>query len=477
MKRFFAELESRLAEARGADEREYERFIAELAPRLETAKQLDAELDRHLARRFNVFDYLRTDELGLSRVIADLLDPRATHGQGTLFLKVLLAWMDDDPGDFGSLQIWLPPAALELETSRVSVTTERTIPSGRRIDVVVEVVGPDGRTGCLAIENKPFAGDQESQVRDYLEYLEEKYPERFLLLYVPPTGEAPSEQSVGLRDLETKWKGRFGIVSYDVGDESRSDEYDDYRFPFSLSDWFAECRSRCEVDRLRWFLRDAELFCRRTFGGQTMTTDSESRAIRKFLLDGENLNNLRTALAVYESWPAIEHDICKKFLKRLCTLINDRVEKGRKEFPDDVSVNYAYGGEKPCSNKLWAFQKSWGKHEEDRLGIHRTAVILMNERKGANKWSIGISVPNDSHGEKLRDSLKDRLVGGKHDPSFPWWDWMDEEMSHWSSLVPSLQEECHMAEGGKITNHFVNRFLEVATKAIPIIDEVEASMR
>ena len=103
IKRFLAELESRLAEARGADEREYERFFAELAPRLKTAKQLDAELDRHLARRFNVFDYLRTDELGLSRVIADLLDPRATHGQGELFLETLLERIDHDPGRLGSL--------------------------------------------------------------------------------------------------------------------------------------------------------------------------------------------------------------------------------------------------------------------------------------------------------------------------------------------------------------------------------------
>ena len=43
------------------------RFFDELAPRLETARVLDQELDRNLARRFNVLDYLKTDELGLSR--------------------------------------------------------------------------------------------------------------------------------------------------------------------------------------------------------------------------------------------------------------------------------------------------------------------------------------------------------------------------------------------------------------------------
>ena len=65
----------------------YRRFFAELRPRLETARALEAELDRHLARRFNVLDYMRTDELGLSRIVADLLNPRGPHGQGKLFLE------------------------------------------------------------------------------------------------------------------------------------------------------------------------------------------------------------------------------------------------------------------------------------------------------------------------------------------------------------------------------------------------------
>ena len=52
---------------------QYQRFVDELAPRLETARALERQLDAHLARRFNVFDYLRRDELGLSRIVADLL--------------------------------------------------------------------------------------------------------------------------------------------------------------------------------------------------------------------------------------------------------------------------------------------------------------------------------------------------------------------------------------------------------------------
>ena len=41
--------------------------------------------DRHLARWFNVFRYLNQDELGLSLIIADLLDAIAERGLGASF--------------------------------------------------------------------------------------------------------------------------------------------------------------------------------------------------------------------------------------------------------------------------------------------------------------------------------------------------------------------------------------------------------
>ena len=51
----------------------------------EMARDLERKLGRKLAPRFNNLDYLRDDELGLSRIIADLLNPKASHGQGVLF--------------------------------------------------------------------------------------------------------------------------------------------------------------------------------------------------------------------------------------------------------------------------------------------------------------------------------------------------------------------------------------------------------
>lgn len=54
-------------------------LFVEITPRLEADRKLERELDCHLAPRFNVFKYLRKDELGLSCIIADLLDPNVAR--------------------------------------------------------------------------------------------------------------------------------------------------------------------------------------------------------------------------------------------------------------------------------------------------------------------------------------------------------------------------------------------------------------
>ena len=111
---------------------EYAGFFSELTPRLDGARVLGDELDRALAQRFNVFDYVREDESGLSRIVKDLLDPEASHGQGAMFLQTLLRLEG-----VRNARHWP-----EVDRTNVrTVKTERTIPSGRRIDIVVEIEG------------------------------------------------------------------------------------------------------------------------------------------------------------------------------------------------------------------------------------------------------------------------------------------------------------------------------------------------
>ena len=85
-----SELLHHLDDVRRARGEDSVRLLQELTPHLHAARAVKRELDRHLARRFNVFRYLRADELGLSRIIGDLLDPTGEHGQGTTFGEAMI---------------------------------------------------------------------------------------------------------------------------------------------------------------------------------------------------------------------------------------------------------------------------------------------------------------------------------------------------------------------------------------------------
>lgn len=476
MERFFAEVGERLDSVRRDDQRRYQRFFSGLKPRLDAAKRLERELNRHLAHRFNALDYLQTDELGLSRVIADLLDPQASHGQGPFFLQVLLEKLN------------LTECWPDLDPAGATVSVERVITAQRRIDIYVKIRGGSGEY-CLAIENKPYADDQKNQVHDYLKHLDREFKERFLLIYLSPAGETPSESSLPRNGLG-QWHGRFAVMSYygqgdgeeTVNQDGRVDLFADFRESFSLTDWFSACHEKCQVERLRWFLRDARLFCQHTFGDHHMTSDSEARAVEEFLLS--NPENLATALAVYDSWPAVRDRVCNQFLEHLHSCIGRSVKQKIPKFSTDVEVGIKYGRYKKDSPCLWLYRTSWKQYNmENSFTNCRTYIFLHAATRGEpNGWYFGVGSPLQASKmtevEQLRRSdldqrLKD-MLGIRRDDWSPQWEYVDDRMRNWHSLVPYLLKE-GKAGGGEITEYFVNVIMDVAVKAIPVIDEIEGS--
>ena len=479
-------MERRVDGARRSDRTRLQQFFGELNPVLDATRKLERELDRHLARRFNVFDYMGQDrptEALLSRIVADLLSPEARHGQGASLLRALLeklaAKRDLPKPDF---------------TKPVNVKLERQILKERRIDITVDYVTEQG-PWCLAVENKPYAGDQPRQVIDYLEYLKKEYGDRFLLIFLSPDGRGPSEHSLPQRKL-SQWLGRFAVMPYWVdpgaaeteansaGDEEsfREDVFGDYRTEFSLADWFAACREHCEAERLRWFLRDAEAFCRRQFGGHSMATDSESGTIRDFLFS--NPNHLVTAQAVWEAWPNVKLDVCRGFLELLRKEVNRSVRKELSGIAPDLRVECEYRGERGWSNFLWLFREEWpawsnhGKHPPYK-GC--TAVVMQSEGPGPNSWRWGVLHPLDQNNmtevdkarrERLENKLRSQLDLGRSDSWWPYVDSVSDEFANWNSRLPEIYQEL-MDRPGPIAEYYVDGIMNLATKAIPVIDEVE----
>lgn len=427
--------------------RELERFFAEVAPRLDTAATLDVELDRQLARRFNVFRYLRADEVGFSRMIADLLDPNGDHGQGALFLKLLADKLDFARG---------------VNLRQAKVERERKI-DGRSLDISVEIDDEH----CLAIESKSnFAGDGESQVEDYLKSL--KRYGNSLLLYLSPTGAGPTEASVGpqtVKELKTKTPRSFAIMPCDSSRVPADDGFDELRLSFSLVDWLADCRRNCDVDRLRWYLREVETHCRQQYGGNPVT-DSKKIAIEKFVR--EDSKNVATALAVFEAWPAVAWKIKEEFWGLIWNKLRDGV------LGHDDWYWEGYFWPKRYESYIYAYRESWRPYEVD--GEKTFTQIRMDAQwPDGTGWIVGVRSPlasklSGDDRERREELQKELRKFGKKQT--PYWPCYDEKNGNWDSLSPQLEAELREG-GGEITTYFVETFDRFARNATPIIDRID----
>ena len=456
---FFAAIEGNLADAREANRRQCIDFFNQLGPRLTAARELDRELNHHLAHRFNTFRYLRDDELGLSRIIADLLDPLADHGQGPLFLRLFL----------DKLELNSPVT----DFSGTKVFVERSIEGNRRIDIYVEISSGDKSYG-LAIENKPFDKDRKQQVKDYLDHLDKRFGEdQFHLIYLSPSGEPPGETSLP-KDQYERWTKQFLIMPYHhqrttkgaADTERKQGEFENFRAPCSLTEWLDACRTQCEAQRLRWFLSDAESYCRRTFGDADMASDLETNTVIELL--ESNPDHLETARIVYESWPRVRKRIFGDFLEHLRGLVEAKIKGAPGASAHDVCVKAQYDGEgRNAVNSLSIHRASWPIHQ----GKDSRTVIELRPGSGFQAWYGVWSPPNSDLESKLKAEFPDSEAP---DSGYPVWLWVEKDRSDWHKIVSELHRETREGDGA-ITRYYVESLVEFAERAIPIISNVEGS--
>ncbi len=192
--------------------------------------------DRLVSSDFNVFRLLQrtTDENVISAVIADMLSPDGTHGQGRMFLDAFMnkicASLEDR-----SRHPEPAPHMTQFGDEQVRVHLEYSTDKGRRIDIVVAF----GQHFLLGIENKIHAYDQQNQVQDYLSYLASCCPDH-ALLYLTPSGRRPSSFSISDEYVESTHKKTLYCVSYSE----------------NIVAWLEECARQCESDRYRNFIKD-----------------------------------------------------------------------------------------------------------------------------------------------------------------------------------------------------------------------------
>ena len=165
-------------------------LFSQLLP-LYHAEQKRLKKEKEEGKCFNVFSALNmcSDEVRLhSRLLATLLNPKASHGLGNEFLKLFLIAL-------GLPEDYITYCKEQIVEQTIGEVTETT---GGRIDIILEYRGH-----AVIIENKIYAGDQPNQLLRYYNYGVKTFGENnFKLVYLTLYGNKPSPDSLGGENFE-----------------------------------------------------------------------------------------------------------------------------------------------------------------------------------------------------------------------------------------------------------------------------------
>lgn len=172
-----------------AVERNAEKHINQLLKDVRRMIAYDRAERFRQGKEFNVFRVQRilNDEVKICRLLRELLDPRGSHGQGSVFLRLFLETLG-----------WAKIRQIADEDyDKATVASEVFIKNDRRIDLLIRI----GKY-MLPIEAKVHATDQERQCFDYYNFAVSYDPD-VIIYYLTPDGHEPSDSSKnGLKDAQ-----------------------------------------------------------------------------------------------------------------------------------------------------------------------------------------------------------------------------------------------------------------------------------
>ena len=179
--------------------------------------------EKESGEQFNLFSILdrETDEEKThSAFIAELLNPQGSHGQGSVFLKLLVELLSEKREISALWEKSNTPTSNEIH--KMQVYTERNVGKYRKNECRLDILLINSEWQIL-IENKFNAKQGEEQLERYSDYLKEDLARRKLLIYLTKTGE--------------KYKSK---------ELSEGTDYFCLTYKDDILDWLDKCKKHCK---------------------------------------------------------------------------------------------------------------------------------------------------------------------------------------------------------------------------------------
>lgn len=165
--------------------------LTSLVKQAEEQEKLFLEREKQESTLFNPFQFMRTDEDGLSYILSTLLDPKGSHGQQVVFLEQFLLELVKEKG--------LDVSLLTFNKDTVKVLVHQPTYENRYHDIFIET-----DNWVMSIESKlNNAKEQPDQIFHYISDLENKKKKHCFMIYLPTSEKDPE---TGKCNDENKWK-------------------------------------------------------------------------------------------------------------------------------------------------------------------------------------------------------------------------------------------------------------------------------
>lgn len=370
------------------------------------------------ANAFNPFRFMRTDENGLSGIIAFLLDPKQSHGQGDIFLNSFLKKL----GLFHFLAY-----------NKVVVTVEKSTSEKRRHDIFIEGYLDQKRTWIISIENKlRGASDQPNQLGDYCDDLS-KYNVPYFLIYLPIYEQSPTSFSID----ESVWQSLV---------EQGKAECLSARW---LVDWLDQTVPL--APSIISFCSDFKRFLREDI----MNINTESNELISKIIDNNEL--LNSALTVIDS----SQELYQRLLDMLEEQLRDKIHS---KYPKLVDKGWAILKTNHFTNRYFGIYFNI-KSSKYSVGIEFESQWLNDCYYGvyAHKDKI-----NNEHYDKLQNIFSHLYNGFKTTPTWLMWKYFDNDLRNWNANVLCRIPTGELAE--QLFN-YLEPFIDVIENNIELFEE------
>lgn len=330
---------------------------------------------RITGENFNVFGILglSTAEVRThSAFLAELLNSKGSHGQGSAYLKLFLQRLDMTPDVFtadGS------SARVEHYIGPVDLVNGL----GGQIDILLT---DEPHKRHIVIENKIYAGDQEQQLVRY-----SRFDKTATLLYLTLYGHKPDPKAIkGLSD------NCFKSVSYKE----------------HILGWLNDChKASISLPIIRETIAQY-IFLIRKLTGQTKETKVIEQA-KKLILDNPDL--IDSVVVLGEAWQSIRNEVREHFANEV------KSGSGNKDFILGDRGVLRRGTPSDCGGFVIAFRLELQNGQDmpvnEAQRFYETLLGVKPTAKRSKYWNVGWYTPKGFSSGEFVDTLlsKQHILG------------------------------------------------------------------